>query len=50
MTVLSALPLIAYMIAQVTLRAGMFSGGRRNNKDNMEQRCLPSAQSRLQST
>lgn len=35
MTVLSALPLIAYMIAQVTLRAGMFSGrGRRNNKDN----------------
>ena len=34
MTVLSALPLIAYMIAQVTLRAGMYSGGRRNNKDN----------------
>jgi Zn-dependent protease with chaperone function len=35
MTVLSALPLIAYMIAQVTLRAGMFSSaGRRNNKDN----------------
>jgi heat shock protein HtpX len=34
MTILSALPLIAYMIAQVTLRAGMFSGGRRNNKDN----------------
>jgi heat shock protein HtpX len=34
MTVLSSLPLIAYMIAQVTLRAGMFSGGRRNNKDN----------------
>lgn len=34
MTVLSALPLIAYMIAQVALRAGMFSGGRRNNKDN----------------
>lgn len=34
MTVLSALPLIAYMIAQVALRAGMFSGGRRNSKDN----------------
>jgi heat shock protein HtpX len=36
MTVLSALPLIAFMIAQVTLRAGTFSsaGGRRNNKDN----------------
>jgi heat shock protein HtpX len=35
MTVLSALPLIAYMIAQVTFRAGIFSsGGRRNNKDN----------------
>lgn len=34
MTVLSALPLIAYMIAQVTMRAGMYSGGRRNNKDN----------------
>lgn len=35
MTVLSALPLIAYMIAQVTLRAGMFSSaGRRSNKDN----------------
>jgi len=36
MTVLSTLPLIAYMIAQVTLRAGIFSGGsrRRNNKDN----------------
>lgn len=35
MTVLSALPLIAYMIAQVTLRAGAFSSvGRRNNKDN----------------
>lgn len=34
MTVLSSLPLIAYMIAQVALRAGMFSGGRRNNKDN----------------
>jgi heat shock protein HtpX len=33
MTVLSALPLIAYMIAQVALRAGMVSGGRRN-KDN----------------
>jgi heat shock protein HtpX len=34
MTVLSTLPLIAYMIAQVALRAGMVSGGRRNNKDN----------------
>jgi heat shock protein HtpX len=35
MTILSALPLIAYMIAQVTLRAGMFSGGgRRDNRDN----------------
>jgi heat shock protein HtpX len=34
MTVLSALPLIAYYIAQVTLYAGSFSGGRRNSKDN----------------
>lgn len=34
MTVLSALPLIAYLIAQVSLRAGAFSGGRRNSKDN----------------
>lgn len=34
MTVLSTLPLIAYMIAQVTLRAGMYSGGRRSSKDN----------------
>lgn len=34
MTVLSALPLIAYIIAQVALRAGAFSGGRRNSKDN----------------
>jgi heat shock protein HtpX len=34
MTVLSSLPLIAYMIAQVALRAGAFSGGRRNSKDN----------------
>jgi heat shock protein HtpX len=34
MTVLSALPLIAYYIAQVTLYAGAFSGGRRNEKDN----------------
>lgn len=33
MTVLSALPLIAYLIAQVTLRAGAFSSGRRD-KDN----------------
>jgi heat shock protein HtpX len=34
MTVLSALPLIAYYIAQVTLYAGAFSGRRRNSKDN----------------
>jgi len=34
MTVLSTLPLIAYMIAQITLRAGMFSGRRRNEKDS----------------
>ncbi|MGE5533134.1 MAG: zinc metalloprotease HtpX [Ignavibacteria bacterium] len=34
MTVLSALPLIAYLVAQVALRAGAFSGGRRNSKDN----------------
>jgi heat shock protein HtpX len=34
MTILSALPLIAYMIARVALTAGMFSGGRRNSKDN----------------
>ncbi|MGD6934783.1 MAG: zinc metalloprotease HtpX [Candidatus Bathyarchaeia archaeon] len=34
MTVLSALPLIAYMIAQVTFRAGMFSGGRRSKDNN----------------
>jgi heat shock protein HtpX len=34
MTVLSALPLIAYFIAQATLYAGAFSGGRRNSKDN----------------
>jgi len=34
MTVLSALPLIAYYIAQITLYAGAFSGGRRNSKDN----------------
>jgi heat shock protein HtpX len=34
MTVLSALPLIAYFIAQIALQAGAFSGGRRNNKDN----------------
>jgi heat shock protein HtpX len=34
MTVLSSLPLIAYYIAQVTLFAGAFSGGRRNEKDN----------------
>ncbi|MCL2359155.1 MAG: M48 family metalloprotease [Nitrososphaerota archaeon] len=37
MTVLSALPLITYYIAQVTLFAGVLSGGNRrrsNNKDN----------------
>jgi len=35
MTVLSALPLIAYIIAQVAFRAGAFSSaGRRNSKDN----------------
>ena len=34
MTVLSALPLIAYYVAQITLYAGAFSGGRRNSKDN----------------
>lgn len=35
MTVLSTLPLIAYMIAQVAFRAGMFSSSsRRNSKDN----------------
>jgi heat shock protein HtpX len=35
MTILSSLPLIAYMIAQVTLRAGMFSNlGRKNKNDN----------------
>ena len=34
MTVLSALPLIAYYIAQLALYAGAFSGGRRNSKDN----------------
>ena len=34
MTVLSALPLIAYLIAQASLYAGAFSGGRRNSKDN----------------
>jgi heat shock protein HtpX len=36
MTVLSALPLIAYYIAQVTLYAGVFSGGGRrgNDRDN----------------
>jgi heat shock protein HtpX len=34
MTVLSALPLIAYFIAQATLYAGALSGGRRNSKDN----------------
>lgn len=35
MTVLSALPLIAYIVAQTALRAGMFSGATRSrNKDN----------------
>jgi heat shock protein HtpX len=34
MTVLSALPLIAYLIARTALYAGAFSGGRRNSKDN----------------
>jgi heat shock protein HtpX len=34
MTILSALPLIAYMIAQVTLRAGIFSNAGRRNKNN----------------
>ena len=34
MTVLSTLPLIAYYVAQITLFAGAFSGGRRNDKDN----------------
>ncbi len=34
MTVLSTLPLIAYLIAQATLYASAFSGGRRNSKDN----------------
>jgi heat shock protein HtpX len=36
MTILSALPLIAYMIAQVTLRASIFSsmGNRRGGKNN----------------
>jgi heat shock protein HtpX len=34
MTVLSALPLIAYMVAQVALRAGMFSSGGRRGKDD----------------
>ena len=34
MTVLSTLPLIAYLIAQASLYAGAFSGGRRNSKDN----------------
>ena len=36
MTVLSTLPLIAYYIAQLTLYAGIFSGGsrRRNDRDN----------------
>lgn len=34
MTVLSALPLIAYFVAQITLRAGAFSGGGRRDRDN----------------
>jgi heat shock protein HtpX len=37
MTVLSTLPLIAYMIAQVTLRAGMYSGGRRSARTTVAQ-------------
>lgn len=34
MTALSALPLIAYIVAQTALRAGMFSGYSRRNRDN----------------
>jgi heat shock protein HtpX len=34
MTVLSALPLIAYYVAQITLYAGAFSGRGRRDKDN----------------
>ncbi len=34
MTVLSALPLIAYIIAEGALYAGALGGGRRNSKDN----------------
>jgi heat shock protein HtpX len=34
MTVLSALPLMAYWVAQICFRAGWFSGGRRDSKDN----------------
>ena len=34
MTVLSALPLIAYIVAQTTLRAGMFSSRGRNKEGN----------------
>ncbi len=34
MTVLSTLPLIAYIIAPGSLYAGAFGGGRRNSKDN----------------
>lgn len=34
MTVLSALPLIAYYVAQVTLYAGAFSGGGRRDREN----------------
>ncbi len=34
MTVLSALPLIAYIIAQFSMRAGMFTSGRRSKDNN----------------
>ena len=34
MTVLSALPLIAYIIAQFSMRAGMFTSGRRSRDNN----------------
>ena len=35
MTVLSALPMIAYLISRAALYGGVFAGGgRRNNKDN----------------
>jgi heat shock protein HtpX len=34
MTVLSALPLIAYIVAQFSMRAGMFASGRRSKDNN----------------